>query len=234
MKAATVAKIFINEIVARHGAPSTLLSDQGANFTSDLIAEICKFFQTIKQQTAPYNPKCDGLVERFNRTLCDMLKAYSNTNQSNWDLYLPIVLFAYRTSEQATTKRSPFELLYGREARIGDLDNYNSGYIPSKFIEDLYEEWKEAKKLIKEQGNQSKETYDNRYKRPPIQYNVGNQVRVYKPQTKAGLKTKLRNDLWSDKVEVVEVPSKQNVKILLPKGKQKIVNIEAISKRLNQ
>ncbi|CAF0954600.1 unnamed protein product [Brachionus calyciflorus] len=44
---------------------------------------------------------------------------------------------AYRTSQQATTSSSPFELLYGREPRPGDLDNYNLGYEPSEFIKIL-------------------------------------------------------------------------------------------------
>jgi hypothetical protein len=112
MTAETIAKIFINEIITRHSAPSELLIDQGANFMSKLIKSVCEYFEINKINTAPYNPKCDGLVERFNRTLCQMLASYSDSNQSNWDLYLPLVLFAYRTSQQTTSGDSPFSLLY--------------------------------------------------------------------------------------------------------------------------
>ena len=63
---------------------------------------------------SPYNPKCDGFVERFHKTLCQKFASYFNSNQTNWDLYLPLVLFAYRTSQQTTSKDSPFTLLYGR------------------------------------------------------------------------------------------------------------------------
>jgi hypothetical protein len=52
-----------------------------------------------------------------------MLAVYSDANQTNWDLYLPLVLLDYRTSQQTTTEASPFELLYGREPRLpSDLD----------------------------------------------------------------------------------------------------------------
>lgn len=78
MTSDSIAKVFINEIISRHSAPSKLLSDQGRNFLSDFIKIICNYFKINKVQTAPYNPKCDGLVERFNKTLCQMLSSYSN------------------------------------------------------------------------------------------------------------------------------------------------------------
>lgn len=69
--------IFVNEIVSRHGAPRELLSDQGATLTSKIIQSVYEYFSTHKIQTSPYNPKCDGLTERFNKTLATMLAAYS-------------------------------------------------------------------------------------------------------------------------------------------------------------
>ncbi|CAF1025861.1 unnamed protein product [Brachionus calyciflorus] len=85
-----------------------------------------------------------------------MLSAYSNLNQTNWDLFLPLVLFAYRTSQQATTSFSPFELLYGREPRLGDLDNYNLA----------------STKIIK-QAETNKLNYDSKYKLEPPKYKIG-------------------------------------------------------------
>ena len=61
--AESVARILINEIVTRHSAPKELLSDQGQNFMSRLIKEVCNYFNVDKINTAPYNPKCDGLTE---------------------------------------------------------------------------------------------------------------------------------------------------------------------------
>ena len=159
--AESIANIFVNEIITRHSAPRELLSDQGANFCSKLIKNVCEYFKINKIQTTPYNPKCDGLVERFNKTLCQMLAAYSNSNQTYQDLYLHLVLFAYRTSEQSTSKESPFSLLYGREPRLpSDLDGFDKAYSPGKFVEDLNEQWKEAKRQIIQQAEKNKVLYE--------------------------------------------------------------------------
>jgi hypothetical protein len=231
MKAETIAKVFINEVVSRHSAPSKLLSDQGQNFLSNLVKSICEYLQINKVQTAPYSPKCDGLVERFNKTLCKMLAAYSSAQQNNWDLYLPLVLFAYRTSVQSTTGFSPFDLLYGREPRLGNLDNYNLGYEPSEFVKNLHERWQDAKARIIKQGEINKEIYDSKYERDPPVYQEGEEVRIKQPLTKVGLKSKLRNDHWSKPLEIQKVLSKQNIAIKLPNGKTKVVNVNNVKKK---
>ncbi|CAF0793424.1 unnamed protein product [Brachionus calyciflorus] len=105
-------------------------------FLMKLLHSVCEYLKINKIQTAPYNPKCDGLVERF-KTLCKILSVYSNSNETNWDLYLRLVLFAYRTTEQSTSGFSSFSFLYGREPRLEDLDNYNQGYEAGRFISDL-------------------------------------------------------------------------------------------------
>ena len=83
MKAVTVAKFFVTEILCRHGAPIQLLSDQGRDFLAAVIQEIYIFTKTSKIQTAAYHPQTNGLCERFNGTLCQMLSLYTKENQSN-------------------------------------------------------------------------------------------------------------------------------------------------------
>jgi hypothetical protein len=230
MKAETIAKIFINEIISRHSAPSKLLSDQGKSFLNRLVQSICDYYKINKIKTTPYHPQCDGLVERFNKTLCKMLSAYSNSNQTNWDLYLPLVLFAYRTAEQSSTQESPFNLLYGREPRLGEMDNFNSGYEPSEFIKNLHNNWLLAKSKIVKQAEANKKAYDSKYKHPPIKYKEGEEIRLKRPQTIVGLKKKLRNDLWSEPYKITKVISDQNVEIDLGNTK-KVVNVNNIKKK---
>jgi hypothetical protein len=76
----SIAKIFINEIVTRHSALLELLCDQGAKFMSKLIKDLCRYFEINKIKTSPYNPKCDGLTGRFNKSMCKMLATYSDAS----------------------------------------------------------------------------------------------------------------------------------------------------------
>ena len=71
--APTIAKLLVEEVVCRHGVPGELLSDRGAAFLSKLVLEVCRLMGTKKVNTTAYHPQTDGLVERFNRTLTDML-----------------------------------------------------------------------------------------------------------------------------------------------------------------
>ena len=115
----TLAKLLVEEIVPRHGVPRELLSDRGAAFLSKVMCEVYDLLGIKKLNTSAYHPQTDGLVERFNRTLTDMLaKTTKSLGGKDWDLRLPFVLFAYRASLQGSTKQSPFALLYGREPRL--------------------------------------------------------------------------------------------------------------------
>ena len=67
--AVTCAEKILNEVVARFGTPLSLHSDQGRNYESVLFAELCVLLEIRKTRTSPGNPRCNGLTERFNRTL---------------------------------------------------------------------------------------------------------------------------------------------------------------------
>ena len=102
---------------SRVGFPNELLSDQGTNFMSSLMDQLCRLLQIRKLNTTPYHPQANGLVENFNGTLKKMLKCYAKDEPEEWDRHIPFVLFAYRESPHESTGYSPFELLYGRKVR---------------------------------------------------------------------------------------------------------------------
>ena len=116
-EAKTIA-LKLEELISRHGVPQILLTDQGKNFESKPIAELCDLLQIDKRRTTAYHPQCDGQVERFNITLTMMLSMYVEKNQKEWDHWLPQVLLAYRSSVHESTGATPFALLYGHEARL--------------------------------------------------------------------------------------------------------------------
>lgn len=100
---------------SRVEVPKEILTDQGTNFMSKLLAELYRLLQVKAVRTSPYHPQTDGMVERFNRTLKNMLK------KTVIEPYEPYVLFAYREVLQSSTAFSPFELLYRRTVH-GPLD----------------------------------------------------------------------------------------------------------------
>ena len=69
-----------------------------------------------KTRTTPYHPQSDGMIERFNRTVLNMLSKVVSDDEHSWDLHLPTLMLAYRTSQHETTGATPFSLVYGREA----------------------------------------------------------------------------------------------------------------------
>lgn len=113
--ATLIAKVLVEEWVCRFGAPRTVHSDQGRSFESNVFRELCRLLNIYKTRTSPYHPQSDGLIERFNRTLLAMLSLFVEANQSNWDVLLPYVMMAYRSSVHASTGFSPYKVLFGRE-----------------------------------------------------------------------------------------------------------------------
>ncbi|XP_072246328.1 uncharacterized protein nfic isoform X1 [Leuresthes tenuis] len=116
IKAKSVAFSLI-QFFSRVGFPCEILTDQGTNFMSGLLKQVYKLLGIRRLRTTPYHPQTDGLTERFNQTLKQMLRKFVDDTGSDWDQWLPYLLFAYREVPQASTGFSPFELLYGHEVR---------------------------------------------------------------------------------------------------------------------
>ena len=105
------------EIFSRVGIPDEILSDRGSQFTSDVMREVCRLLSVAQLHSAPYHPQCNGLVERFNGTLKNMLKKLMDSQPTAWDKLVPSCLFALREIPNETTGISPFECLYGRSVK---------------------------------------------------------------------------------------------------------------------
>nr|XP_021325913.1 uncharacterized protein LOC110438340 [Danio rerio] len=106
---------------SRVGIPAEILTDQGTPFMSRLMADLCRLLKVKQLRTTVYHPQTDGLVERFNQTLKQMLRRVAAEDKRDWDLMLPYILFGIREVPQASTGFTPFELLFGRQPR-GLLD----------------------------------------------------------------------------------------------------------------
>ena len=88
-------------------------SDQGQTFESDVFKEMCRILGIEKTRTTPYRPQSDGMIERANRTIENMLSAFVDENQKNWDDLIPLLMLAYRSSVHESTGVSPNEMVFG-------------------------------------------------------------------------------------------------------------------------
>ncbi|XP_040075237.1 uncharacterized protein LOC120847507 [Ixodes scapularis] len=105
------------QIFARVGLPREIVSDRGSCFTSALMKEVSRLLSLRHLTTTPYHPMCNGLFERFNGTIKQMIKRMCQEKPRCWDRYLNPLFFAYREVPQSSLGFSPFELLYGRHVR---------------------------------------------------------------------------------------------------------------------
>jgi hypothetical protein len=109
------SKFFVEDVVAWYGAPMKIISDKGTHFHNKLISETCWLLGISQNLTTAYHPQTDGLTERFNQTLMDMLSKYVRDNSKDWDELIPYILFGYRTAIQESTRETPFYLMFRRD-----------------------------------------------------------------------------------------------------------------------
>ena len=138
----------------------------------------------------PYQPKTNGLVERFNKTLCEGLAKLEG--EVDWDENIAPVLFAYRMKKQTSIKIEPFYLMYGRKVRL-PMDEADDITINDR-IETLIEEqpkiFNEAKTNSKKSQNKQKEYHDRKIK--SYNFEIGEKVLYYKAA---------KEKQWSGKLE---------------------------------
>ena len=118
MSAEVCAQKLLNEVISRWGCPLAIHSDQGRTFESKIFQELCRLLEVRKTRTSVRNPRGNGQVERFNRTLLRMIKAYLCGEQKDWDLHLGCLARAYRATPNESTKMTPHLLTIGREVRL--------------------------------------------------------------------------------------------------------------------
>ena len=117
-KAPLVAKVLMDSFFQHYGLPDKLISDQGANFESGVIQELCKLLGVQKIRTTPYHPQTNGSCERFNRTLIGMIGTLATEEKSKWPSSLKRLVHAYNSSVNRMTGFSPFFLMFGRSPRL--------------------------------------------------------------------------------------------------------------------
>ena len=177
MTAAAVAKAIIDEWIMKFGAPDVIYTDQGSNFNSELMHDICRILMVEKTRTTPYHPLGNGQVEKFNRVSADTLSKFCAEKPQEWDVYLPYITFVYNTTVHGMTEATPYSMNFGREAQYpidlfvpkppGD-PRLNLGENAKQLNERLYELHTEAQMTRGSEQRRQKEYFNRKVHGEPF------------------------------------------------------------------
>ena len=120
--AKTVAKILVKEWFYQYGVPKRLHSDQGRNFESRLIQQLCSMYGVDKSRTTPYHPQGNSICERYNRTMHNLLRSLESDQKRKWTKHVQALTFNYNVTPHSSTGYSPYFMMYGAHPRLS-IDN---------------------------------------------------------------------------------------------------------------
>ena len=119
MNASQLARLFFDQVFRLHGMPEIIISDRDRRFTSRFWKALMECLGTQLKLSTAFHPQTDGLAERYNRTIQEMIRSFlTYERRKDWDLLLTPLEFAYNRSTNRTTGYSPFELLYGQNPTV--------------------------------------------------------------------------------------------------------------------
>ncbi|KAI9550572.1 hypothetical protein GHT06_004452 [Daphnia sinensis] len=157
------------------GALRAIVTDRGSNFTSELFSSLCRALQIKQMKTTAYHPQTNGLTERFNKTVVEMLRKYMEQGFSKWEEVLGPVAFAYRNSVHSSTLETPYFLNHGRD--------------PSQLMQRLHEAFALVKANLTQAREQQRAQYDKRAREQ--EFNIGDKVLIDVRTPMAGTSKKL-------------------------------------------
>ena len=209
-KAETVAEVLVNAVFSRFGIPSELHTDQGRNFESLLIAELCKRLGIHKTRTTPYRPQSDGQTERFNRTLVDGLAKLCHKHDE-WDRFAPIVAMFYRATVYSATGTTPALLMLGKDIRLPVDVAFPPIVDPpdesqESYLKRVEERLRIASEFARQHLLMSWDTMQSNRpvsRTPPPPIDVNREVFVLNPATPKGYCPKL-DSLWRGPFQIIE------------------------------
>ena len=188
--ALTITNAFIDQVVSKYGIPRIVITDNGRQFTSRIFNDLQRIYGFEHRTTTTYRPQTNGLTERQNRTVAQMLSNYVDKNGKNWDLFLQLVIFAYNSSVQESTQYSAFEVLFGRAPIVPldlslELPNGHEVVIGGKFPEYIQEHakklseiWQNVKVETEKAQERQKEFCDTDRKAEETKLTVGELVLI--------------------------------------------------------
>ena len=174
------ANLYIQNVFRLHGLSSSIVCDRDTRFTSTFFQELFEQLGTKLSFSTANHPQTDGSTERMNRLVEDILRAFVNHRQNNWDSLLPLCEFAINSSQQASTGHTPFFLNYGLNPRapMDLLSPDTNRNRTSDWLQDRAEAIEVAQDAIV--AAQARQAFYADLGRVPSDLEVGDQVMVFR------------------------------------------------------
>ncbi|KAJ9553073.1 hypothetical protein OSB04_017118 [Centaurea solstitialis] len=171
-----LAKIYVDEVVSRHGVPVSIISDRDVRFTSRFWERFHSELGTKLHFSTAYHPLTNGQSERTIQTLEDMLRACVLDFGGSWDTYLPLAEFSYNNSYHSSIGMPPFEMLYGRRCRTpicwGEVGQRVLG--STEVVQRTTEDIQRIRERLRTAQSRQKSYADRR--RSDLEFHVGDRV----------------------------------------------------------
>ena len=205
----TTARVLYNNFFSVFGFPQRLMSDQGTEFTGDVIAAMCKLLGIEKIRTTPYHPQGNGSAERVHQTLQRMIGKLDPEKRRKWLEHIGSMIIAYNATRSQVTGYSPYFLMFGRRPQLPvdllfpTVNNREWTRTIDEYVKTLYERLRECLKLAQEsatkEANRQKRLYDRKV--GAVELRPGDRVLVYLDAFR-GQCRKLKNR-WGDDIHTV-------------------------------
>ena len=226
--APVVAKALRDRWFACYGVPVQLHADQGRNFESDLVREICALYGIRKTRTSPYHPQGNGQTERFNATLCALVKSLGLAERRKWPDALPHLMLIYNTTPHSVTGISPYTLMFGRRPvlPVDQLINNTHQNWSDDFVQEQADLIGRAKAVAKDALHKAAAADKQRWDRRAFARPMAVGDRVLLKQCAFTGRHKLSNQYGELSYVVVQVNADQNMYEVRPAlgGEPKWVN----------
>ena len=203
------AKTLWDKFIVHYGLPKKILMDQGENFESQLVADLCKLIGMWKIQTSPYHLQTNSQCERFNSTLINMLGTLPKEKKSEWKNHIGRLVHAYNCTQNSATGFSPYFLMFGRQHHLpvdialGLAPHTITDPNATKFVQKLREHarWahSKAEAFQAKEAQRHKHSYDKKERGAALE--VGDTVLVCITAFKGCHKIQ---DRWENREYVVE------------------------------
>ena len=175
-----IALLLGERYVPLHGIPVVVTTDRGVQFMNDLFQALTERLNISHHASTAFHKEPNGLVERMNRTVGEMLRNFTNANPGDWKHWLPLVELFINSSRLANADYTPFELDCGQNPLVDPVFHPLQPLTPHESVDELAEilqaRRQDVAELWAEASRHAKERYDDKHE--PLKFKPGDLVMI--------------------------------------------------------